>query len=116
MSNVDDVQDAVDKLVLSVFDGMRSRADISLLSTSEEDWTNIQEKHKEQVDKIANSFITATNHVNSLIGINRSKEDQVEELSILSNEYHATRLRILDHEKTLRDLSKQVDEVLLQVI
>lgn len=99
---VDEIQDQVDKLVLSVFEAMRAGPagnDASLVA-----------------DGVMHQYRTALFSIDNLIGINRSEADQKMELEKLSCDYEASKSAVLNLEKELLDLSALVDDELMKTL
>lgn len=99
--SVDEIQNQVDALMLSIFEAMRNEASKSADEVS----TEILQKYRKLNKSIDN-----------LIGINRTKESQEIELLRISNVLQARRDTILSLEQSLlqrnSDISKKLSQIL----
>ncbi len=118
-SSTDDVQDALDRLVLNIFEAVRSHpeavqaiSDTAIPLSEEERQQRILMVANEKSNMIIEAYKHALNTVDRLEGINRSREEQEKILQDLSNQYASHRENVLNLEQTLLQLSKDVDEKL----
>jgi hypothetical protein len=118
-ASTDDVQDALDRLVLNIFEDVRSHpeavqaiSDIAIPLSEEERQQKILMVANEKSNMIIEAYKHALNTVDRLEGINRSREEQEKILQDLSNQYASHRENVLNLEQTLIQLSKNVDEKL----
>jgi hypothetical protein len=100
--SVDVIQDQIDKIVLSIFEAMRSSPADSV------------------VDDISNgiieSFHQASNAIDSLIGIDKTKREQEAIISEASREYVVRRSNVLKLESDLLRLNTLADSKLSEAL
>lgn len=98
---------------------IRLTSEVSFLAIThgmdEQTWQKIQNLHSTQVNRIVTEYKRATNNITNLKGINRTKQEQVEEMERLSAEYQAICGRIIGFESQLMQLTSKIDEELNKV-
>ena len=102
MTSIDRVQDAVDKLVLELFEVVRGHSDTT-------------ETPEDKAAKLTKAYTEALASVDDLLGIEKSKEEQEAYLEQASKEYEELKGQVLALEKNVRTLGGQVDQELEQV-
>jgi len=133
MASVDDLQDSIDRLVLAVFDSVRSHEDfikISLVNDCNDlkgltsrisldmdpvVLNNIHSLHKKHSDKILEEFNSSYDNIIRLKGVSRTRQQQLDEMDTLTQEYQSIKERILVYESQLMQLDKEIDGQLVEV-
>lgn len=100
--SIDDVHNLVDKLVLNVFEAMRSN-------------TNVQEESKAQEDSIVNCHKELLQSIESIPGINMTDEELEQQLQKAMDDCSEEKRSILELNMRLKDLQKKVDQKLEEV-
>ena len=102
MTSIDRVQNAVDKLILELFEVVRGHNDTT-------------ETPENKATKLTKAYTEALTSVDELLGIEKSKEEQEEYLEQASKEYEELKGQVLALEKNVRALVGHVDQELEQV-
>jgi hypothetical protein len=97
-TSIEGVQDCVDKLVLCIFEAARGHTDLS----------SATRKTQELIDVFRESVDT----VNKLVGIDRTKAEQEDNLFRLSQEYESLKVEILILESELTKVIESTDREL----
>jgi hypothetical protein len=100
-ASVNEVEDSIDKLMLTIFETMRSDPSLS--------------KSEEKSQEILDVYYTILNQVDHLIGIDKSKQDIENDSFQISKEYDQCQKIILARENELREIQKSIKEKLFQV-
>ena len=103
---IDDVQDQIDTIVLSVFQTMLAQS-----SVTTDDSTNADQ----QSTNIVQAFQRCSTAINQLSGIDRSKEEQEDFLKQTNEEIIKTQSNVMKLEKELLALQETADKKLDQV-
>lgn len=122
-TSVDDLQDHIDKLILSIFEAVLKQQEFIHLNPSNDDLViansesiEIKQKtYKSTVLTVFEAYQQVKHSIISLKGINRTANEQRNELIQLSQDYQDVKRRVLQKESCLHELSSQIDTSLNQV-
>lgn len=95
-TTIDSVQEALDSLILSLFEAMRA-------SNGE------AQDSAEATESFAMQYVKTIDIIDSLVGIGKSKEELRAELHSVDREYKATADRVLDMQKELLTLESHIE-------
>jgi hypothetical protein len=101
-ASVNDVEDSIDKLMLTIFETMRSDPSLN--------------KSEEKSQEILDVYYTILNQVDHLVGIDKTKQEIENDAFEISKEYDLCKERILLKEKELREIQKSIKAKLFQVV
>lgn len=104
--DVNMLQDDLDKLALSLFQAARSFESFQ----QTEEITLKQQTLQHNTELISAAFERTSRHIESLIGLDKTPQQQEQELLVLSQEYNETKERIQKLEKQLAMKRKNIDE------
>ena len=117
VASIDDVQDALDRLVLNIFEAVRAHptavqalADTSIQLSEEERQQQLTAVANDKSNDVIDAYKHALSTVDKLAGIGRSREEQEKMLQDLSNEYASHRENVMKLEQILIQLSKNIDQ------
>ena len=112
--SLDEFQDSIDKFVLSVFQSTINHEEYVRLSNDPSQNFNLKVSfYQEQCAKIIQSYNESNEILNNVTGVGKTKEEQEQELTVLSKEYRETKERVLLLEKTLEELQTKIDDIIL---
>ena len=119
VTSIDDVQDALDRLVLNIFEAVRSHpvalqaiSDTSIQMGEEERQQKLQMVANDKGNAIIDAYKHALSTVDRLAGIDRSREEQEKMLQDLSDQYASHRENVIKLEQKLIQLGNTVDQKL----
>lgn len=119
VTSIDDIQDALDRLVLNIFEAVRSHpaavqaiSDTLIQMSEEERQQKLQMVANDKGNAIIDAYKHALSTVDRLAGIDRSREEQEKMFEDLSNQYASHRESVIKLEQTLIQLSNDVDQKL----
>ncbi len=119
-TSIDDIQDALDRLVLNIFEAVRSHPaavqaisdNLSVQMSEDERQLKLQMVANDKGNAIIDAYKHALSTVDRLAGIDRSREEQEKMLQDLSDQYASHRENVIKLEQTLIQLSNNVDQKL----
>ena len=107
---IEDVQENVDKLMLTIF---QSALKSSIASA---DGNSTVAAAEESGRAMHEAYLKTQQSINCLSGIDRPKEDQIKLIDDLDLQYEQTRVRVLQLETELRRIATGIDHELNQVL
>lgn len=118
MTEVDVVQQSMDSLILAVFNGIHTPK-LFTDTSSELSQKGVEEKI-EMMNNHSKNIIEChaklMNDIETLIGINRSKDEQMNEIEELNSRHESLLAEIRELEISLRGLDEKISDKMTEVI
>lgn len=121
-STIEIVQDKVDKLVLTVFEAVIGHKSLIIKQNNNNDNDNstIIDVNKDLVDHHSKCIIEAykesLNSIDNLPGINKTPNQQEEELALLSQQYSHSKNNVIQLENELKQLHANINNELNELL
>ena len=121
-STIEIVQDKVDKLVLTVFEAVIGHKSLIIKQNNDNDNDNntIIDVNKDLVDHHSKCIIEAykesLNSIDNLPGINKTPNQQEEELALLSQQYSHSKNNVIQLENELKQLHANINNELNELL
>lgn len=126
MASIDDVQDSLDKLMRQIFESAHGHLRVievvsnsspkdSSSSSSIQQSETIQNLANEKAEELQATIQEIRNQINTLHGIDVSKEALDTKIDKINNEYRVLRTEILELDSKLDQTAQEIDEYLEQV-
>ena len=92
MSTIEDVQNGIDDLLLSLFSAV-----------------HMEDTREKSEEKVLASFGHVMGVIDNLDGIDMKEEESLEKMRVIDAEYEATRSRVLALQKEVKEMESSVD-------
>jgi len=117
-NTIEDVQDKVDKLVLTVFEAVIGHKALVLKQNNDND--NSHNHNNDLIEHhskcIIEAYKEALNSIDNLPGIDKTPNQQEQELSLLSQQYTNTKNNVIQLENDLKQLHANINNELNELL
>lgn len=112
MSNIDEIQDNIDSLVLCLFESIRNYDNVSNNNQNNTQNNHQNNNENQALENLTLQYRKTMNLIDNMLGSNRPAIEQLEEINMLQSEIREVNESITFYEENLKELHRNCQEEL----